>query len=260
MRARLKGPEQLLGVRHAGSRIAKTHHHQVAFRRRRNAHHALLAGFQRPLTIARQIDEDLQQAVMVGLHQGEPVSHLALDGNAGFAHGRFNHDARLVQHGAEIGHYRFAVGSGAQAGGSEFFEPADQRAQDLILFVALHVAQPGQCRVRRGRGGSQIPDLVGDGADQHARGGHHGIQARAFAVAQVFGGVPNHRGQSGAAQAPVSGEPHVGQEDLSIAPVPLALDVGADTAGRAVAVEHAAQDRQIRVHRLALQRLLVESE
>src|ERR1035437_8555905 len=72
MRSRLKGPEKLFRLRHAGAGIAEMDHHQVAFHRGGDAHFANRAAFQSLHAIARQIDEDLQQAVMVGLHSGNP--------------------------------------------------------------------------------------------------------------------------------------------------------------------------------------------
>ena len=58
----------------------------------------------------------------------------------------------------------------------------------------------------------------------------------------------------------VGREPDVRQEDLAVAALAFTLDVGANVAAGAVAVQHAAQNGKIRLHVLALQRLLLEAQ
>ena len=115
---------------------------------------------------------------MVGLHQGQAVAHLPDQRDAGLAQSGLDDDAGFVEHGAEVGHDGLAVGGGAQAGGGDLFQPLDQGAEHVVLIVALNREFGGQAGVGGRGGGSEIADLVRDGADQDARGGHHRIEAR----------------------------------------------------------------------------------
>ncbi len=197
---------------------------------------------------------------MVGLHQGQAVAHFPDQRDAGLAQAGLDDDAGFVEHGAEVGHDGLAVGGGAQAGGGDLFQALNQGAQHVVLIVALNREVGREAGVSGGGGGGEIADLVRDGADQDARGGHHRIEARAFAIAQALAGIPDHGGEAGALRGVVGGEPHVGQEDIAIAAVRLGFHVGAQVGVGARALEHAVEDRQVRRHIAALQRFVVEAE
>src|ERR1039458_4017816 len=136
--SRLKGAEEFVGLRHAGAGIAEMDRYQVAFHRRGYAHFANRAAFQSLRAVARQIDEDLQQAVVVGLHQRQCAGHLPDQRNAGLAQCRFDHDSDLVERGAQIRHHGLALRGGVQARRRDFLQPADQSPQHLVLIVALN--------------------------------------------------------------------------------------------------------------------------
>src|SRR5438105_2415549 len=65
VRARLEGAEQVFGAGNSRAGVAEAHDDQIALDRRGNAHLALPAILERLLAVARQIDENLQEAVMV---------------------------------------------------------------------------------------------------------------------------------------------------------------------------------------------------
>ena len=260
MRPGLKGTEEFVGLRHAGAGIAEMDRDQVAFHGHGDAHFANRAALQRLLAVARQVDEDLHQAVMVGLHQRQGLTHFPDQRDAGVAQSRLDHDARFVEHGAEVGDHGLPVRGGAQAGGRDLLQPVDQSAQHLVLIVALHRAFGGQAGVGRRGGRSQIADLMGDGAHQDARRGHHRIEARALAIAQAFAGIPDDGGQPRTLRGAVGGEPYVGQKDLAVAALRLAFHIGAQVDGGARALQHAVQNRQVGRHVRALQRFVFKAE
>ena len=197
---------------------------------------------------------------MVGLHQRQSFADLPDQRDARLAQSRFDDDARLVEHGAEVRHHGLAIGGGAQARGGDLLQPVDQSSEHLILVVALNRAFGGQAGVG-GRGGrSQIANLMRNGADQNAGCGHHRIEARALAIAQAFAGVPDHGGQPRTLRGVVGGEPDVGQEDLAVAALRFAFHIGAQIGGGARVLQHAVENRHVGRHVAALQRFVFKAE
>ena len=76
------------------------------------------------------------------------------------------------------------------------------------------------------------------GADEHARGRHHRIEARAFAIAQILRGIPDTSREAGASLRAIGGEPHVGQEHFAVPPLAFALDIRANVAAAVLAMQH----------------------
>ena len=69
--AGLEGAEEVVWVGHPGAGIVKVDGYQIALDGGGDADLAARAPFERLHAVAGEVDEDLQEAVMIGLHQGQ---------------------------------------------------------------------------------------------------------------------------------------------------------------------------------------------
>src|SRR5215472_17649068 len=69
VRIRLKRFEQILGVRDTRTGVTESDYYHVLFQARLHEQHSLFCIFYRALAVAGQIQEDLQQAVVVGFNE-----------------------------------------------------------------------------------------------------------------------------------------------------------------------------------------------
>ena len=96
------------------------------------------------LTVANQVQEDLQQAVVVDLHQRHPVGDAPGETAPDFPDCRLGDDAGLVQHGPQVGHYRGAARRHAHARRGDLLQAFDDRPQGLEVFGGLRTGTRGE--------------------------------------------------------------------------------------------------------------------
>ena len=127
----------------------------------------------------------------------------------------------------------------AQTRRRDLFKPANQRPERLVLFVLRQPSgcPPASAAWRGGRRGRQIANLVRHGADQHARGRHHRIEARRLRGRADSRRRPTPPPPARARRCAIGRQPHVRQEDLAVPPLPLAFHAGAHVAAGVVAVQ-----------------------
>src|SRR5947208_3176804 len=98
MGARLERAEEFIGAGNARTRIPETHEYEIALGFGGNSNLPDRAVLQSAEAVAREIDEDLEQAVVVGLNEREIFADVPGNGNTGVAKGRLHYDARLIEY------------------------------------------------------------------------------------------------------------------------------------------------------------------
>src|SRR6516165_1712826 len=150
--------------------------------------------------------------------------------------------------------------SQAQAGGGDILQRFDDPTERMRTLPLWSRQTARHLLVRCQSGCGEIADLMTDGADQDARGSHHGGQTRALAITQILRRIPDERCQAQLGTVAECGQPYMGHERFAISAQTLTLHGGAQIRSRDLALQKALQYRQVRMHLPARQLLLLETE
>lgn len=99
----LKRFEQIIRACDTGTGILKSHRDHVVFFNSLYRERLNLAVSHGMLAVTRQVQENLQQTVVIGLNQGQSIGNVPGSGTTGIAKRGVHHDPGFVQHHSQIG-------------------------------------------------------------------------------------------------------------------------------------------------------------
>lgn len=179
------------------------------------------------LTVAAEIEEDLDEALAIGPDGWEVGFNDPVVTDVLLVEGGADDDAEFIEEGGEIERHGL-IGGLAEIHGGDLLESEDECAEGFEVLVAIEGVTAGEVFVDKCDGSADVADFVGDGSDEDAGAGEEMVEVGFFAVAHVLRGIDDDGGEAWSGRGEVGGEPDLCHEWIAVAAMAAALHDSAE--------------------------------